>query len=142
MGKNRTLVPPIMHYLFFRDVVFVDTYRSPHYCGTRTPNSINGSRVFTGGQGARIYVEEKDWEMDVWIKISRRTSPKERPRSLKMTVTVIKKDCGDKNPFYRHCPNTHHCVRREFFCDGRVNCAWPDAEYGGTDEVNCDAEGT
>ena len=41
----------------------------------------------------------------------------------------------------RKCPHTSHCIRREFFCDGRVNCAWPNAEEGGTDEVNCDAEG-
>ena len=49
--------------------------------------------------------------------------------SLKMTCT------------YRKCPHTSHCIRREFFCDGRINCAWPNAEEGGTDEVNCDAEG-
>ena len=42
---------------------------------------------------------------------------------------------------YRKCPHTSHCIRREFFCDGRINCAWPNAEEGGTDEVNCDAEG-
>ena len=46
-----------------------------------------------------------------------------------------------KNILFRKCPHTSHCIRREFFCDGRVNCAWPNAEEGGTDEVNCDAEG-
>lgn len=62
------------------------------------------------------------------------------PRRLKITVTVIKKDCGVHHPYYRQCSHTDHCIRREFFCDGRINCAWPDAEHGGTDEVNCDAE--
>ena len=43
---------------------------------------------------------------------------------------------------YRKCPHSRgYCIRREFFCDGRVNCAWPDAEAGGTDEVLCDVEG-
>ena len=46
-----------------------------------------------------------------------------------------------KNILFRKCPHTSHCIRREFFCDGRINCAWPNAEEGGTDEVNCDAEG-
>ena len=46
-----------------------------------------------------------------------------------------------KNILFRKCPHTSHCIRREFFCDGRVNCAWPNAEEGGTDEINCDAEG-
>ena len=101
--------------------------------------------VYSGGQGSRMYVEEKDSEMDVWIKISKRgleRQPQPRTsRNFNMTVTVIKKNCGDKNPFYRRCQNTQHCIRREFFCDGRVNCAWPDAEAGGTDEIKCDAEG-
>ena len=44
--------------------------------------------------------------------------------------------------FCRKCPHSRgYCIRREFFCDGRVNCAWPDAEAGGTDEVLCDVEG-
>jgi len=41
--------------------------------------------------------------------------------------------------FYRQCKHTNHCIRREFFCDGRVNCAWPNAEEGGTDEI-CNVE--
>ena len=89
-----------------------------------------------------MYVEEKDSEMDMLISITkRRNFQHQNPRVLKLTVTVIKKDCGAKNPFYKQCSHTDHCIRREFFCDGRVNCAWPDAEAGGTDEVNCGAEG-
>ena len=87
-----------------------------------------------------MYVEERDNEMDLFIYMSKRHITT-RPRYLKMTVTVIKKNCGAKNPFYRQCPHTSHCIKREFFCDGRVNCAWPNAEAGGTDETNCDTEG-
>ena len=129
---------------FFRDILFVDSHRSQKFCGKRTTPVNNGSSLaFSGGQGTRFYVEETDREMDLWIKISKRTpSFNPSPRRLKITVTVIKKDCGVHHPYYRQCSHTDHCIRREFFCDGRINCAWPDAEHGGTDEVNCDAEGT
>ena len=57
----------------------------------------------------------------------------------------FRSNTGSSNfsPFhYRKCPHSRgYCIRREFFCDGRVNCAWPDAEAGGTDEVLCDVEG-
>ena len=106
--------------------------------------AINGSNIpaFTGGQGIRMYVEESDSEMDLWISVSKgklHTNPK--PRILVMTITVVKKNCRGSSRFYRQCPHSPYCIRREFFCDGRVNCAWPDAEAGGTDEVQCDAEG-
>lgn len=123
---------------FARDRAFVTTYTSPKYCGHRsrgfTTRRRNGSIT-----GSRMYVEERDHEMDLFIKVSKRRITT-RPRYIRMTVTVIKEDCGSKNKFYRQCPHTSHCIRREFFCDGRVNCAWPDAEAGGTDEINCDAE--
>ena len=99
--------------------------------------------AFTGGQGIRMYVEESDSEMDLWISVSKgklHSNPK--PRVLVMTITVVKKNCRGSSRFYRQCPHSPYCIRREFFCDGRVNCAWPDAEAGGTDEVQCDAEGT
>ena len=89
-----------------------------------------------------MYVEESDSEMDLWISVSKgklHTNPK--PRVLVMTITVVKKNCRGSSRFYRQCPHSPYCIRREFFCDGRVNCAWPDAEAGGTDEVQCDAEG-
>ena len=129
--------------LFFRDILFFDAHRSQKFCGKRSTPVNNGSNLaFSGGQGTRFYVEETDREMDLWIKISKRTPTfQPSPRRLKITVTVIRKDCGRHNPYYRQCSHTDHCIRREFFCDGRINCAWPDAEHGGTDEVNCDAEG-
>jgi hypothetical protein len=141
-------VDPCTDYIQFgRDAGFVTTFKSPFYCGSRsriaTTNPAESGNVstFTGGQGSRMYVEEKDSEMDVWIKVTPRSNPVQKLRKLYMTVTVIKKGCGAKNPYYRNCPNTQHCIRREFFCDSRINCAWPDADHGGTDEINCDAEG-
>ena len=106
--------------------------------------ALNGSTlppITRKGQGTRMFVEENDSEMDLWIfvsKLARNSNPK--PRILVMTITVIKKGC--KTTTFRPCPHSPYCIRREFFCDGRVNCAWPDAEAGGTDEVQCNAEGT
>jgi len=128
---------------FARDRVFVTTFRSPKYCGHIskgvTKHLPNGSTAYTGGQRSRMYVEERDSEMDLFIYMSKRQLTT-RPRYLRLTVTVIKENCASNNLFYRKCPHTSHCIRREFFCDGRINCAWPNAEEGGTDEVNCDAE--
>jgi len=134
---------------FGRDILFVTTNKSPPYCGTRSKveprKATNGSLVpgFTGGQGSRMFVEENDSEMDVWIRVSKKNQQLHpRPRILVMTVTVIKK-CESSDHWYRKCPHSRgYCIRREFFCDGRVNCAWPDAEAGGTDEVLCDVEDT
>jgi len=143
LSENTLNTEPCTDFVQFgRDILFVDSHRSQKFCGKRTTPVNNGSSLaFSGGQGTRFYVEETDREMDLWIKISKRTPTfKPSPRRLKITVTVIKKDCGVHNPYYRQCSHTDHCIRREFFCDGRINCAWPDAEHGGTDEVNCDAE--
>ncbi len=139
---------PCTDYVQFgRDTLYVTTFKSPYFCGKRsrkaTVNS-NGTSVFTGGQGMRMYTEVVDHEMDVWLRLSPRSAEEaasKSPRLIYMTVTTIKKGCGQKDAFYRQCRHTSNCIRREFFCDGRVNCAWPDAEAGGTDEVDCDKEG-
>ena len=31
----------------------------------------------------------------------------------------------------RYCRFSTKCVRRELFCDGRINCAWPYVEPAG-----------
>ena len=79
-----------------------------------------------------MYLELNDREMDIWIKVTKRDLLNPKPRSLHMTVTVVKKDCvgGPKaHPNqWQTCPGTNYCIREEFFCDGRVNCV------GGKDE--------
>ena len=127
-------------FIIFRDRAFITTYRSQKFCGYRPNNNGFLRKAGKGSNLTRMYVEERDHEMDLFIKISKRHITT-RPRYLRMTVTVIKKNCGSKNPFYRQCPHTSHCIKREFFCDGRVNCAWPNAEAGGTDETKCESEG-
>jgi hypothetical protein len=53
------------------------------------------------------------------------------PKSLTLVVTPFKKFCGSKDVEYRQCRYSTKCVRKELFCDGRVNCAWPYSEPAG-----------
>ena len=87
-----------------------------------------------------MYVEKEDGEMDVYFQIFK-NSKTTQPRHLKMTVTVFKKNCDWADESYKPCSHSSYCVRKDFFCDGRVNCAFPYGDVGGTDEVNCNLEG-
>ena len=94
----------------------------------------------TGHQ--RWYVEESDWEMDLWVKVSknqdsRRGEPGQKPlRKLRIIVTVFKKSCKDGDMWYRRCKGTNHCVRQGYFCDTLANCVWPSGEDA-ADEKDC-----
>ena len=78
----------------------------------------------------RIYTEEVDKDMDVWIRVA--TPDQDNvTKSLTLVVTPFKKFCGSSDQLYRQCRYSTKCVRRELFCDGRVNCAWPYAEPAG-----------
>ena len=77
------------------------------YCAKRFPQKghltkhlPNGSTAYTGGQRSRMYVEERDSEMDLFIYMSKRQLTT-RPRYLRLTVTVIKENCASNNLFYR-----------------------------------------
>jgi len=72
--------------------------------------------------------------MDVWLRISTAES---WSKSLTLVVTPFKKFCGSQDLQYRQCRYSTKCVRRELFCDGRVNCAWPYAEPAGRQYVQC-----
>ncbi len=76
----------------------------------------------------RIYTEEVDKDMDVWLKV---TNGEGWPKSLTLVVTPFKKFCGSKDVEYRQCRYSTKCVRKVLFCDGRVNCAWPYSEPAG-----------
>ena len=84
--------------------MFVTTFRSRKYCGHIskgvTKHLPNGSTAYTGGQRSRMYVEERDSEMDLFIYMSKRQLTT-RPRYLQLTVTVIKENCASNNLFYR-----------------------------------------
>ena len=39
--------------------------------------------------------------------------------------SLFQKSCSARDASYVQCANSRHCVRKDLFCDGRVNCAWP-----------------
>jgi len=126
---------------FARDKGFLTTYTSNKYCGERWRLDLLTTPLQYRSQGSRFYVEETQGEMDVFVEIQRATSIFSKPRYLKMTITVFKKNCESDDENYKACPYTNHCIRKEFFCDGRPNCAWSIEEKRKetvTDEHKCD----
>lgn len=125
---------------FARDKGFITTHSSQKFCGFRSNISqISGASKQIKDGGPRMYVEKEDGEMDVYFQIFK-NSKTTQPRHLKMTVTVFKKHCDWADESYKPCSHSSYCVRKDFFCDGRVNCAFPYGDVGGTDEVNCNLE--
>ncbi len=123
---------------FARDELFLTTHKSPRYCGHRLRiNSSNKEAAFRkfDGEGIRFYVEERDSEMDVWVKLSGK-GDNGRKRNVTLVATVIKKACSNRDRHYTRCAHTKACIRNELFCDGRSNCAWPNGDFA-TDEVQC-----
>lgn len=140
-----------MDYVQFgRDILFITSYRSTKYCGRitgslprvpapRTP----GNR--TGGQEesppvtpltSRVYSESSDQEMDIWLQLA--VPPADWPghKTLSLTVTPFRKSCSPTDRSHKRCgPAQRHCIRRELFCDGRINCALPSQRAG--DETAC-----
>jgi len=129
---------------FGRDILFVTTHLSPRYCGDvelPVPRSKNGVMSFDfpfTPLARRIYNEEEDKEMDIWINIdttNTNTDSDRIPKTLTLVVTPFKKSCATRDSLYQQCRFSTKCVRRELFCDGRINCAWPYVEPA--DEVHC-----
>ena len=48
-----------------------------------------------------------------------------------LVVTPVKKTCKRKDSKFQKCGYRSSCVKKELFCYGRVNCAWPDREPRG-----------
>ena len=40
-------------------------------------------------------------------------------------IFLFQKSCTVRDTGYVQCDNSRNCVRKDLFCDGRVNCAWP-----------------
>jgi hypothetical protein len=120
---------------FGRDILFVTTHLSQKFCGVvnlPVSKEVNGVRKFAfpgSTLKTRIFAEDSDREMDIWININ---SPGDgQEKTLTMVVTPFKKTCKRQDSQYQNCGYRSSCVRKELFCDGRVNCAWPDKEPRG-----------
>ena len=76
-------------------------------------------------------------------------TPSKSARNFNMTITVFqkvdpfKKKCRSDDQF-KKCRYSSHCIRKEFFCDNRVNCISSNREKAGYDESGvwvCDKRG-
>merc|ERR1719483_1995950 len=70
--------------------------------------------------------------MDIWIQV---VLTQDQVKTFTLVVTPFKKSCGPGDILYSQCRYSTKCVRRELFCDGRINCAWPYSQPA--DEVYC-----
>ena len=119
---------------FGRDILFVTTHKSRKYCGQvelPVAKVEQGVASFTfpwTPLTKRIYAEEEDKEMDIWIQVRTHMT---QDKSLTLVVTPFKKSCGSRDRLYQQCRYSTKCVRKELFCDGRINCAWPYKEPAG-----------
>jgi len=134
---------------FGRDILFITSYRSNKFCGSiqgltvSQPYGVNASSGREGREeekvtplAQRIYSESSDQEMDIWLQLA--VPPADWPghKTISLTVTPFKKSCGKEDPNHRRCSlSSRECIRRELFCDGRVNCALPASKP--PDETSC-----
>ena len=108
--------------------MFVTTHLSKKFCGVvglPVSEGVNGVNKFTfpGSRlETRMYIEDSDRELDIWIHIRSPDDDLEE-KLITLVVTPGKKTCKTKDRTYEKCGHRSSCVRKELFCDGRVNCA-------------------
>ena len=97
----------------------------------------------------RVYTENIDREMDIWINIPSRTIQSK----LTLIVTPYKKVCGGSHPggyipcfkqidcnYDDNCYKAKAesiCVKKDLFCDGRVNCPYKHGEAADENSALC-----
>jgi len=114
---------------FGRDKFVITTHTSKKYC-----NVIDHSRNVTDENGALIkydfgdtayakreYIEIHDLEMDIWLQLQ--PAAKDKRKEVKLVVVPFRKSCDeDDEEYYKRCPRTGRCFRRQYFCSGLVKC--------------------
>lgn len=109
---------------FGRDFLIITSKKSDQKCGIITPyddNSPANSKIRMVDIKNREWIETEDDEMDVWFSLSP-TQPNSGPKELSLIVTPFRKRCRTDDQYYRKCPGSDRCIKRELFCDGFVNC--------------------
>jgi len=70
----------------------------------------------------REYVETRDNEMDVWVNLARSHGATE-VKQIRMVVVPFRKSCNlEDEKYYRRCPGTGRCFKREYYCSEMVKC--------------------
>ena len=96
---------------FGRDILFLTTHKSRKYCGqveppvsTQRKEGVTGFTFPITPLANRIYSEEDDMEMDVWLQIDLANNVREvEDKSLTLVVTPFKKSCASRDLLYRQC---------------------------------------
>ena len=125
---------------FGRDKLFVTTYTSEKYCQkiehTREVRDEETERLLSYdfrnvSYRSREYVEKNDNEMDVWLNLE--PSINNQVKEVKLIVVPFRKSCKfEDEKYYRRCPETGLCFKKQFFCSGMVKCdILPDNELRG-----------
>jgi len=114
---------------FGRDFIVFTSHKSHKRCGTVEPTkrilrddgSLFNIDYRKTPHQRREYIEAEDKEMDIWLSIYP-PRPGQPNKELKLIVTPFKKKCVTDDHYYRKCPGTDKCIKRELFCDGIINC--------------------
>jgi len=117
-------------YQFGRDFLVFTSHKGPKRCGKWPParrilredGTLLRLEYGSTPRKMREYVEAEDKEMDLWLAVhpAVRGQP---PKQLRLVITPFKKTCSGTDHYYRKCPSkTNHCIKRELFCDGEINC--------------------
>ena len=95
---------------FGRDILFLTTHKSRKYCGqveepvsTQRKEGVTGFTFPITPLANRIYSEEDDMEMDVWLQIDLANGRPAEGKSLTLVVTPFKKSCASRDLLYRQC---------------------------------------
>lgn len=108
----------------FRDYLMITSRKSDKKCGIITPyddKSLVNQSVKIKDIKNREWIETEDDEMDVWFRLAP-SQPGRAPKELSMIVTPFRKRCRNDDNYYKKCPGSERCIKRELFCDGFVNC--------------------
>jgi len=108
----------------------ITTHLSEKYCDT-VEHSANitdeiGALVGYDYKGTsyyrREYIESHDLEMDIWLELE--PAHNNQNKEVKLVVAPFRKACDDEDEdYYKRCPGTDRCFRRQYFCDNIVKCA-------------------
>ena len=100
------------------------SHKSKKRCGVLAPLDLSGQELgeeWVTQLSKREYIETTDTEMDLWLSIYP-PGPGGPNKELSLVVTPFKKQCSAGDGYYKQCPGSEKCIKRELFCDGFVNC--------------------
>ena len=112
---------------FSRDILFVTTHASRKYCGiiehpvSQTVGGVSTITFPATPLSGRVYSEEEDMDMDMWLQVRNIQGRRGNEKFLTLVVTPYRKTCKNNEEFIS-CVNYASCIKKDLFCDGRVNC--------------------